>query len=70
MSARALVGWTTGGHTGVDVTLFAAGPGSEAFGGVLRNEEVGRRLAAALGLDPAPVTEALRARAGEEGVAD
>jgi alkaline phosphatase len=32
------------GHTGVLVPLFAAGPGAERFGGILRNDRVGQIL--------------------------
>ncbi len=44
MTERTLTGWTTHGHTGVDVPLYVSGPGSEAFQGVLQNEELGRLL--------------------------
>lgn len=46
--ARTHAGWTTGGHTGVDVPLYAYGPGREAFAGVMENEAVGRALIAAV----------------------
>ena len=61
ISERAMLGWTTKGHTGVDVGLYAYGPGSAPLRGVLTNDAVGRLVAAALGLDLAPVTEELRA---------
>jgi alkaline phosphatase len=61
ISQRAGLGWTTHGHTGVDVGLYAFGPGAEPFRGVLTNDAVGRLVAAALGLDLAPVTDGLRA---------
>lgn len=48
MSKRTVTGWSTLGHTGVDVPLYAVGPGSESFRGLLQNEEVGRQLQAAL----------------------
>jgi len=48
MSKRTVTGWTTLGHTGVDVPLYAVGPGSENFRGLLQNEELGQRLQAAL----------------------
>ena len=51
-SEPAGIGWTTGGHTAVDVGLYAWGPGMERFRGRLTNDEVGRRLFAALGLTP------------------
>jgi alkaline phosphatase len=38
------VGWSTTGHSGVDVPLFAFGPGMDRFTGTLENDEVGRRL--------------------------
>jgi alkaline phosphatase len=44
LNLRTLSGWTTEGHTGVDVPLYAYGPGSEAFRGTLQNEELGQRL--------------------------
>jgi alkaline phosphatase len=36
--------YTTGGHSGTMVPLFAFGPGAERFGGIRRNDEVGRIL--------------------------
>ena len=50
VSTRAGIGWTTGGHTAVDVGLYSFGPGSELFRGYMENDEVGRRLFEALGL--------------------
>lgn len=41
---RTHTGWTSGGHTGVDVPLYAFGPGSKHFHGVMQNEDVGRVL--------------------------
>jgi len=41
VSARALVAWTTPGHTGVDVNLYAYGKRAEGFGGVMNNIDVG-----------------------------
>ena len=49
VSTRAGIGWTTGGHTAVDVGLYSFGPGSELFRGHMENDEVGRRLFEALG---------------------
>ena len=49
-SEPAGIGWTTGGHTAVDVGLYAAGPGAEAFHGRHPNDGVGRLLFDALGL--------------------
>lgn len=36
--------FSTGGHTATMVPLFAYGPGSERFSGILENDEIGRRL--------------------------
>lgn len=58
---RALIGWTTGGHTGVDVTLHAFGPGSERLVGHLDNDEVGRIIAELLEVDLDAVTRSVRA---------
>ena len=50
-SEPAGIGWTTGGHTAVDVGLYAAGPGAEAFRGRMTNDAVGRALFEALGFE-------------------
>ncbi len=50
LDERTLTGWTTEGHTGVDVSLYATGPGSELLRGTLANEIVGQHL---MGLVPA-----------------
>jgi alkaline phosphatase len=36
--------YSTGGHTGIMVPIFARGPGAERFSGVLRNDQVGQIL--------------------------
>lgn len=59
---RALVAWTTTGHTAVDVNLYAYGPGSRAFAGNLPNDLVGRRVAELMRIDLAPLTRTLRTR--------
>ena len=51
VSERAGVGWTTGGHSAVDVGLYAFGPGAERFAGAMPNDAVGRALFEALGLE-------------------
>ena len=51
ISEPAGIGWTTGGHTAVDVGLYAWGPGADRFRGALANDAVGRALFAVLGLD-------------------
>lgn len=42
-------GWTTLGHTGVDVPVMASGPGSEHFHGHLNNTDIGKILFKLLG---------------------
>jgi len=41
--------WTTGGHTGEAIPIFAKGPGAEAFSGFLDNTDVGKKLLALVG---------------------
>ena len=60
IARRAVVGWTTGGHTAVDVNLYAYGPGRDAFVGHFDNTYVGAALADLLGLDLEALTEQLR----------
>ncbi len=50
-SEPAGIGWTTSGHTAVDVGLYAFGPGAALFHGRMTNDAVGRALFDALGLD-------------------
>ena len=57
---RAVVGWTSLGHTAVDVGLYAAGPGAARFAGHHDNTFVGTALADLLGFDLARLTAQLR----------
>lgn len=41
---RTVTGWSSPGHTGVDVPLYAFGPGREHFFGVMPNEVLGQTL--------------------------
>ncbi|MGB8002472.1 MAG: alkaline phosphatase [Anaerobacillus sp.] len=41
---RSGTGWTTGGHTGVDVNVYAYGPQSEKFAGLHDNNETGQMV--------------------------
>jgi alkaline phosphatase len=49
LSKRARLGWTTGGHTGADVFLFAYGPGRPT--GLVENTEVSKTMASVMGVD-------------------
>ncbi|MBS4177819.1 alkaline phosphatase [Lederbergia citrea] len=48
VSERALVGWTSSAHTGVDVPLYAYGPGSELFKGLHENTDIPKLMAEAM----------------------
>jgi len=50
ISEKAGIAWSTTGHTGVDVGLFAAGPGRQIFQGTLDNRELRGRILEVLGL--------------------
>ncbi|WP_207480912.1 alkaline phosphatase [Arenibaculum pallidiluteum] len=54
LSAKGGVAFTTTGHTGVDVPIYAIGPGAELFAGVQANSSVGQHVADALGLPLPP----------------
>ncbi|GGB50754.1 alkaline phosphatase [Virgibacillus dakarensis] len=41
---RAGVGFTTGGHTGVDVPVYAYGPKSERFSGLIENTDIANEV--------------------------
>ncbi len=62
VSVPALVGWTTLGHTAVDVNVYAFGPGADHFRGNHPNDFMGQTVARVLGLDLAPLTAELRRR--------
>lgn len=47
--------WTSGGHTAVNVPLYAFGPGSEKFTGTMDNTDIPKRIAELTGLKPFPV---------------
>ena len=46
--------WTSGGHTGVNVPLFAFGPGSEKFAGTIDNTDIPKRIAELTNVSPFP----------------
>jgi len=57
VSRRARLGWSTGGHTAVDVLVHALGPGSHRFAGHRDNTDVAVELADLLGLALDPSVE-------------
>lgn len=46
---RTNTGWTTGGHTGHDVQVFAMGAGSEMFRGKIDNTDIAKKIFTFLG---------------------
>lgn len=62
LDGKTNTGWTTGGHTGVDVEVFAFGSGTDALLGQLDNTDIAKRLMAFIEKRPvsvsvAPVTD-------------
>lgn len=49
MSKRALVGWTSGGHTGTDVPVMAYGPNASDFARHMDNTDINRLMMKAFG---------------------
>jgi len=41
---RSVTGWTTGGHTGEDVNVYAYGPGSQYFAGKIDNTDQAKNI--------------------------
>ncbi|ORE09244.1 alkaline phosphatase-like protein [Rhizopus microsporus var. microsporus] len=60
VSRRALIGWTTHGHTAVDVNLYAKGDGTEVLRGSHENTDIGDFIIDYLGLDLEPLTDKLK----------
>ncbi len=56
IARRAVIGWTTDGHTAIDVGLYAFGPGSERLRGVVDNAAIGRFIFDAIGMQPELIT--------------
>ncbi|KIL42680.1 alkaline phosphatase [Jeotgalibacillus soli] len=48
ISDKALIGWTTSVHTGVDVPVYAYGPKYEKFAGLINNTDIAHKLAEAM----------------------
>ncbi|GAA5948464.1 hypothetical protein JCM3765_004891 [Sporobolomyces pararoseus] len=56
ISRRAQIGWSTSGHTGVDVNLYVYGHNSTGLKGCVDNTEVGEFIAHTMGLNLDVVT--------------
>ena len=61
IAREAAAGWTTSGHTGADVAVYAFGPGSDMFRGLQDNTRIARNIADILGFDLDEMTAQLRA---------
>ncbi|GGN91132.1 alkaline phosphatase [Saccharibacillus kuerlensis] len=51
-NTRSFTGWTTGGHTGEDVSVYAYGPSSERFRGLIDNTDNAKIIFELLGGKP------------------
>ncbi|WP_438766483.1 alkaline phosphatase [Kushneria sp. TE3] len=51
LNAQGGISFSSGNHTAENVPLYASGPGSDIFAGLLDNTEVGQGLATAMGLE-------------------
>jgi len=60
VNQRALLGWTSGGHTAVDVNLYAFGPGREHLIGNHENTYIVEVIAKIMNFDLDRLTESLR----------
>ena len=54
ISEHALVGWTSTQHTGVDIPLYAFGPGSDLFKGLHENTDIPGLMAKAMKINFTP----------------
>jgi alkaline phosphatase len=50
MSEKAGIGWTTYSHTGINIPIYAIGPGSEMFTGVIDNTDIPGLLMMKIGI--------------------
>ncbi|ATY58498.1 repressible alkaline phosphatase precursor [Cordyceps militaris] len=63
ISRRAHIGWSTHGHTAVDVNIYSSGgPGTDALRGNVENTEVGDFLRRYLDVDVDAITRELQAK--------
>ncbi|MGO4893875.1 alkaline phosphatase [Flavobacterium sp. W21_SRS_FM6] len=49
LDQRTITGWTTTGHTGIDVQVFAKGPGKDLFKGHVDNTDIAKNVFRLLG---------------------
>lgn len=65
ISRRANIGWTTGGHTGEEVTLYTYAPNNDRIWGTLDNTDFAKIAAAVWGMDLDQLTQELFINANE-----
>ncbi|KAF7559444.1 hypothetical protein G7046_g4721 [Stylonectria norvegica] len=69
ISLRAHIGWSTHGHSAVDVNIYSSGgPGTEKIRGNVENTEVGVFLREYLDVDVEKITEELREKMDKPGL--
>jgi alkaline phosphatase len=69
ISQRARIGWSTHGHSAVDVNVYSSGgPGTEKIRGNVENTDIGKFLAEYLGVDVDEITKELEKKMPVKGV--
>lgn len=69
VSVRARVGWSTHGHSAVDVNIYSSGgAAAEKIRGNVENTDVGKFLAEYLGVDVEEITKELEDKLGKSQV--
>jgi alkaline phosphatase len=69
ISVRARVGWSTHGHSAVDVNIYSSGgAAAEKIRGNVENTDVGKFLAEYLGVDVDEITKELEGKLGKPRV--
>ena len=51
LDEKAGIGWTTGSHTGINVPVYAIGPGSESFSGYIDNTDIPKIIENLIGVE-------------------
>ncbi|KAI1399678.1 alkaline phosphatase-like protein [Hypoxylon fuscum] len=67
ISVRAQIGWSTHGHSAVDVNIYSSGgPGADAIRGNVENTDVGKYLREYLNVDVDAITKELNKKVNEK----
>ncbi|KAL2145084.1 hypothetical protein VTI28DRAFT_7963 [Corynascus sepedonium] len=71
VSTRARIGWSTHGHSAVDVNIYSSGGAAvEQLRGNVENTDIGKFLSGYLDVDVDEITRELRKKLAGQGVAD